>query len=95
MSVLIGMTLFAFGFLPTWVCALIGGTAYAVPKEIKDISKQKGRIVVDNVSDLVSYQLIWPVAYAADHEPLTAAILLAVVAAAYLGLVYVKTKGKM
>ncbi len=84
-GVLLALILFSLG-VPAFWAALLGGTAYAVPKEIYDMIHEKHGPTVDTFSDLVNYQTSWPAAYAAAQEPLLALLLCGTMLAIYLPL---------
>ena len=89
LSVLLGLMLFGFG-VEWWKAALLAGLAYPLLKECYDMIKFKHGPQWDNVSDLVSYQTVWPAVCFANGEPWLALALFAAIAGSYLTLVDLK-----
>ena len=89
-GILLGLIIYNLG-APLIVAAALGGLLYAVPKEIYDMVKDK-HCSIDNLADLVSYQVSWPLVYGAGKEPVLALIMLTVVGVVYLTLVKIKLK---
>ena len=88
----IGLVLFSLGVAPV-LAAVLGGTLYAIPKEIYDMNKYKPfKLHVDNFSDLASYQTSWPAVFWAAKEPWIALFCLAVVGVGYFALVAEKLR---
>jgi hypothetical protein len=94
MGVLLALSLHAFGLEPAWACGLLGGIAYAIPKELYDLWRGNWRLRFDHFSDLASYQVSWPAAYAAARLTAPAVYSLGAVLLVYLIFVSLKLRGE-